>query len=159
MKKYERKYLIKELPDLRQLVPIHYERYFLHLGKFLKIRAQRKDKNYRLEIYVGKKKFKKKIKQKQFYKITKNCTRKIVRDKYKITDKISVKIYKGNYYGLNIVDIEFDSADEIKNVQLPDWLGIDITDTVLGKDGKIIYLTREKLLELLSNEKLIIGGK
>ena len=153
MKKYERKYLIKELPDLKQLVPIHYERYFLYLGKFIKIRAQQKDRNYRLEIYIGKKKFKKKIKQKQFYKITKNCARKIVRDKYKVTDRISIKLYKGNYYGLNIADIEFNSKDEMKNADIPQWLGTDITDTVLGKDGTIIYLTREKLLELLSKEK------
>lgn len=159
MKKYERKYLIKELPDLKQLVPIHYERYFLHIGKLINIRVEQKDKKYKLEIYIGKKKFKKKLKQKQFYKLTKNCTRTIIRDKYKITDKISVKIYKGNYYGLNIADIEFDSAEEARNAKIPDWLGMDITNTVLGKDGKIIYLTREKLLELLSNEKRISGGR
>ncbi len=41
----------------------------------------------------------------------------------------------------------------MKNADIPQWLGTDITDTVLGKDGTIIYLTREKLLELLSKEK------
>ncbi len=49
MVELERKYLVKNLPDLSNIIPIRYERYFLSDNIEKQIKLQKKDDSYEIE--------------------------------------------------------------------------------------------------------------
>ena len=48
-KEIERKYLIKQMPNLKNIKPIRYERYYINDNIDNQIRAQKKDEKFELE--------------------------------------------------------------------------------------------------------------
>ena len=52
-------------------------------------------------------------------------------------------------------EIEFKSEYEAQNFKPFDWMGREITNTMLGKDSKLVQLSKEefkKLLKEVNNE-------
>ncbi len=159
-KEIERKYLIKQMPNLKTIKPIRYERYYINDNIDNQIRVQKKDEKFELETKIKVsdieyKKEKKEITEQQFLKLIKNCKKVIIRDSYLINEKpnITIKIYQGTYKGLIRAEVEFNNEYEYNNFEIPEWFGKDITNTELGMDARLIKLDREDFLEILKMEE------
>ena len=159
-KEIERKYLIKQVPNLKNIKPIRYERYYINDNIDNQIRVQKKADKFILEIKtkvsdIEYKKEKQEITEQEFLKLIKDCKRLIIRDSYLINEKpnITIKIYHGIYKGLIRVEVEFNNEYEYSNFEIPKWFGKDITDTELGMDARLIKLDRGDFLEILRKEE------
>lgn len=159
-KEIERKYLIKQMPNLKTIKPIRYERYYINNNIDNQIRVQKKDEKFELETKIKisdieYKKEKKEITEQEFLKLIKECKKVIIRDSYLINEKpnTTIKIYQGTYKGLIRAEIEFNNECEYNNFEIPEWFGKDITNTELGMDAKLIKLDRKGFLEILRMEK------
>ena len=160
-KEIERKYLIKQMPNLKNIKPIRYERYYINDNIDNQIRVQRKDDKFILETKtkisdIEYKKEKQEITEQEFFKLIKDCKKVIIRDSYLINEKpnITIKIYNGIYQGLIRAEIEFNNEYEYSNFEIPEWLGKDITNTELGMDAGLIKLDREDFLEILRRKSM-----
>jgi len=160
MKEIERKFLAKSLPDLSGKKCISYERYFLKIESDFEKRVQKKGDKYEKERKfktsdLSRETEKQEISKEDFDALKKSASKSIIRDSYKILDtpNITIKIYHGDYEGLVRVEVEFSSEEEAKNFQPYDWMGEEITHTVLGKDSKLIQLSKKEFKDLLDSLK------
>lgn len=156
MKEIERKFLIKDLPNLKDINPIRYERYFLNNDDNDQVRIQKRDNKFELETKVKISnveyhKTKKEISEKEFLDLSRICTKEIIRESYLILPNITIKKYFGDYEGLVRAEIEYDVIEQLENIELPDWVGKEITGTELANDSKLIKLSRAEFLEKLSD--------
>ncbi len=152
-KEIERKYLIKQMPNLKNIKPIRYERYYINDNIDNQIRVQKKADKFILETKtkisdIEYKKEKQEITEQEFLKL-------IIRDSYLINEKpnITIKIYHGIYKGLIRAEVEFNNEYEYSNFKIPEWFGKDITNTELGMDARLIKLDRGDFLEILRKEE------
>lgn len=159
----ERKFLVKELPDLSAIKPIRYERYFLSSDAVLQERIQRKGEKYEIEtkrvveglggVMVSKKQ-KSSLTKEQFEDLKQGKEdRGIVRDSYNISlnPNISIKIYHDKYKGLVRAEVEFISEEDAKRYIPESWMGKEITSNPLGMDAKLVELTEKEFQLLLSS--------
>ena len=75
----------------------------------------------------------------------------IIRDSYQIseTPDVSIKIYHGDYEGLIRAEFEFVSETEANSFVPPVWCGVEITETDLGRDSRLMTLSRDDFLHEL----------
>jgi adenylate cyclase len=157
MNEIERKFLVKQLPDLSSVEAVEYERHFIFTSDRLEIRVQKKGEKYEFERKV---KISDLQRQGQKFEITKEEFEKfkelsiasIIRTAYfldHIPPKLSVKIYHGKYEGLTRAEVEFKSEEEANLFNPFDWMGMEITNAPLGKDSKLITLSEKEFRELL----------
>lgn len=156
MKEIERKFLAKSIPDLSGKECISYERYLLKIKADFEERIQKKGDNYEKEVKfktsdLSRETEKQEISKEDFDFLKKSASKSIIRDSYKISDSpnITIKIYHGDYEGLVRVEVEFSSEEDAKNFQPSDWMGKEITYTNLGKDSKLIQLSKKEFRDLL----------
>jgi CYTH domain-containing protein len=156
----ERKFLIKQLPDLSRLEKVSYERYFLYHDKGVELRVQHKGDKYELERKVSvseteRTREKIEISQDEFNLFKSLATNAIIRDSYTISDNpdISIKIYHGTYEGLIRAEVECDSTDELTQFEPPAWFGQEITHTPLARDGELMKLSPEEFKALLQDQQ------
>lgn len=148
----ERKFLVKKMPHLWGVKKVSQERYFIQRGDLVEEGYKRKGSLFEYEQKVTlslKEKTREKIliTKEEFERQKKHGTRVIERDSYSLTKKshvISIKKYKGLYQGLVLAEVEFDSVDEYNFFHPLPWMGREVTDTVLGKDAKLVNLDREQ---------------
>lgn len=146
----ERKFLVKKLPDLAGLEPEEQERYFLEIGSTEKRITKINDKY----VYEEKsdelfaKKVSKNITAGEFEKLKRLAIGSLRRKSYILSTnpEISIKIYDGDYAGLIRAEFGFGSEEEAKNFIVPDWVGNEITNTEIGRDGRLIRLNKEEFL-------------
>ena len=150
----ERKFLIKELPDLNIYEKISYERYFLFINENSEIRIQKKANKYEFERKENKnnlssKKQKFEISEEEFEQLSKISKQVIIRNSYKISDKpnITIKIYEWKYKGLKRVEVEFENEQEAKLFKPLIWFGKEITDSVLWRDSRLLKLSKFEIWE------------
>lgn len=160
MKEIERKFLVKDLPDLSKKEFISYERYFLKIESNFEERIQKKGDKYEKERKfktsdLSRELEKQEISKEDFYILKKSASKSIIRDSYKISDNpnITIKIYHGDYEELVRAEVEFLSEEEAKSFQPYDWMGREITNTNLGKDAKLIQLNKREFKDLLASLK------
>lgn len=146
----ERKFLVKKLPDLSGLEPVSYERHYIYRSDGVEIRVQKKGKKYEFERKVETsaltregQKFQ--ITEEEFNFFKSLSTHEIIRDSYLVSEnpEISLKIYHGKHEGLVRAEIEFESEKEAKNFKPLDWFGKEISDSPVGRDGRLIQLSEE----------------
>ena len=58
----------------------------------------------------------------------------------------SLKKYFDNYEGLYRVEVKFSSKEEMDNYQKENWMGNDITNSLLAFDKDLSKLDREEFL-------------
>lgn len=152
----ERKFLIKELPDLSQKVKIGYERHYLFDKNGIELRVQRKGDKFELErkvhiSAVERTKDKIEISEEEFNLLKPLTIGAIIRDSYTLSTKpdLTVKIYHGKYEGLVRAEVEFDTTEELEAFQVPDWCGREITGTPLARDSQLLKLTDEEFRRAL----------
>ena len=153
----ERKFLVKELPNLSGSIPIQYKRYYLSEDIENQVRMQQKNEDYEIETKTRLndkeyEKAKEKISKERFIELSQNCSKSIIRESYQISERpdVSIKIYKMEYDGLVRVEVEFEDMEEYNSFQIPNWFGKEITNTKLGLDAELIKLNREEFLKILN---------
>ena len=62
-------------------------------------------------------------------------------------------MYVDKFDGLVRAEFEFGNEDEAKSFIPPNWVGREITETDLGRDGKLVQITRGVFLKMLNNYK------
>jgi len=155
MLEIERKFLVKKLPTLDESSKVIYERYFVSDDPNNQIRIQRKNSIYEIEAKkrVGNnyEKAKTPISKEDFAKLTKDCKQSIKRISYKIPGfkNATLKVYDGQFTGLIRAEFEFSNDKDAKGFTPPDWVGKEITNSVLGLDAKLIKLTKAEFLKEL----------
>ena len=161
-KEIERKFLVKTMPDLTGLKVEDQERYFLELGDVEKRITRIDDKYIYEEKEAGNGASAKKITgiitKDEFGRLKELSIKSLNRKSYVLSKnpEISIKIYEGEYEGLIRAEFEFNSEIEARNFVPPEWIGREITDTKLGRDGKLVNLSRNDYLNIL---KKINGDK
>lgn len=157
----ERKFLVIKMPRLWGVKKVSQERYFIQRGDLLEEGYKRKGSVFEYEQKVTlslKEKTREKIliTKEEFERQKQHGTRVIERDSYSLTKKspvISIKKYKGIYNGLVLAEVEFDSLDERRLFEPLEWMGAEVTDTVFGKDAKLVNLDREQFEKELDSIK------
>lgn len=141
----ERKFLIKEMPDLSDVNPVHFERYYLSISEDTEERIQRTNDEYSYEKKVtvdalSRSTEKKKITKEDFEELKGASNNAIIRDSFALSPNISIKIYHGIYEGLVRAEVEFSSKTEADNYTPATWMGREITNSALGRDSRLLKL-------------------
>ncbi|EKE27292.1 MAG: hypothetical protein ACD_3C00226G0011 [uncultured bacterium (gcode 4)] len=148
----ERKFLIKDLPDLKNINPIRYERHFLFIWNWIEFRIQSKWDIYELERKekisdLSRDWIKIRISKDEFEVLKWISNKILIRDWYNLSENVSIKIYRWDHEWLKRAEVEFKSEEEAKNFIKPDWMWEEITDSPLWKDSKLIQLDKNGFKE------------
>jgi adenylate cyclase len=142
----ERKFLVKHMPDLTNVHPVEYDRYFLSFDP--EVRIQRKGDRFEHEVkkqhsHLSAEKTKRSISAKEFETMKQSNVGHIQRTCYEIekSPRIIVSQYHGNLKGFVRVEVEFSSEQEAKDFIPLAWFGEEITGTPLGNDKYIARLS------------------
>lgn len=146
------------MPDVSGVEPIRYERYYIRREPDIEERVQKKGGTYEYERKekisgLESAKEKKQISIEEFNEMKSRAGDAIIRDSYllNLEPSISIKVYHGKYEGLVRAEVEFDSAELATEFSPLPWMGREITDTLLGRDAKLLDLGEEEFRMELEN--------
>lgn len=141
-----RRFIIKSLDGLNLSDAVRYERYYINDN----LRVQRKGDKLEKEILNEKNDITEKIiiTEKEFENLKKSAYSEIIRDSYLYLkdNKISIKKYYGIYSGLNRIEVEFHSIEEMNNYTKENWMEEEITDSPLAFDKFLSKLSQNEFL-------------
>lgn len=155
----ERKFLVADMPSLMGIRKIPQEKYFIQRSELFEEEMKRKGLffSYESKFTISKKE---KIREKvfvskaEFENLKVQGTQVIKRDSYTLTKKspiVSIKKYNGEYAGLVLAEVLFDTVEEMEAFTPFDWMGVEVTDTPIGKDSRLIDLSRDEFKRILAN--------
>lgn len=147
----ERKFFVKNMPDLSGMQPLHYERYFLNRAHGIEERISKVNDRY---VYERKEEIsalersreKKEITEKEFNNLKIKASEAIIRDRYNISSspEIAIQVYHGKYEGLIRAEIEFDTAEQAREFVPQSWMGKEMTGLPIARDATLLDLTNEE---------------
>ena len=147
----ERKFFVKKLPELSNVTPIRYERYFLRRDGGEEERITKSGDRYTYEHKVEissleRTRDKRAIMEEEFERLKQSASEVIERDRYDISDnpKISIQIYKGRFEGLIRAEIEFPSEEAAKAFVPLEWMGEEMTGLPIARDSKLLDLSSDE---------------
>ncbi|MBI5126743.1 MAG: hypothetical protein HZA80_03205 [Candidatus Taylorbacteria bacterium] len=146
----ERKFLLSKLPDVSAITAIPYERYFLERTKEVEVRIQRKGNifTYQRKVEVpgiGRERSEDhEISEEEFNKLKITASKAILRTRYDLSPMIAIQVYHGDHEGLIRYEVEFPTSEDATKFQPEPWMGKEITDSPLGRDGKLLDLSPEQ---------------
>jgi adenylate cyclase len=153
----ERKFFVKNMPDLSGIIPISYERYFLKRESGEEIRISKIGESYVYEeksevSSLERTREKREISKEEFEELKKNSSEAIIREKYVISSdpNIAIQIYHGKFEGLIRAEVEFDSEEEAKMFSSLPWMGEEMTGLPIARDAKLLDLTDLEFKKYLS---------
>ncbi len=153
----ERKWLIKQLPNLSSFKRVESERYFVFIGHGVEARVQKINDKFEFERKVetsslSRDEIRFDITEAEFEFYKSISGKSILRDSYEFSKSpnISIKIYHGDYEGLMRVEVEFNSEDDAKQFTPFDWFGKEITNSELGRDKNLIGLNEKDFNNILA---------
>lgn len=153
----ERKFFVKEMPDLSQVQPLSYKRYFLERGNGKEVRISKigtvcifEEKTEVSEL--ERTRVKKEISREEFDRLKEGASEAIVRDRYNISTSpdIAIQVYHGRFEGLIRAEVEFDS-EEAANAFVPlPWMGREMTGLPIARDARLIELSDEEFKQAIA---------
>ena len=131
-------------------VKVEYKRYFIYSNNGIEMRVQQKGNKFELERKekvdsLVSKKDKIIITKEEFDILRTLSNASIERDSYIVAVdgyEVSIKVYTGAYKGFIRAEVEFGSREEAEKYIVPDWFGMEITGTKIGRDSGIVKLGR-----------------
>ena len=144
----ERKFFVKQMPDLSGIEPLHYERYFLGRANGTEERISKINEKFVYEkkneiSSLERSREKKEISEQEFNQLKEKSSEAIIRDRYNIgsNPEVAIQIYHGRFEGLIRAEVEFETEEEAKSfVPLP-WMGKEMTNLPIARDSKLLDLT------------------
>jgi CYTH domain-containing protein len=147
----ERKFFVKQMPDLSGIEPLHYERYFLSRANGVEERISKVNEKFvyekKTEISsLERSREKKEISEQEFNQLKEKASEAIIRDRYNIPSnpEATVQIYHGKFEGLIRAEVEFKSEEEAKSFVPFSWMGKEMTELPIARDSKLLDLTNEE---------------
>lgn len=141
-----RRFLVKSLDNILLSEPIRYERYYIND----ELRIQKKNNLYEKEILNEENILidKLEITEEEFFNLKEEAVNKIVRDSFLYLEdkRVSIKKYYGKYEGLNRVEVQFLSKEEMDCYEKESWMEKEITDSHLAFDKYLSKLNKEDFL-------------
>ncbi len=147
----ERKFFVKEMPDISGIKPMRYERYFLKHQNGEEERISKVDNKYFYEKKItisdlertGEKK---EISVQEFDALKQHSSEVLIRDRYDISadPKISIQVYHAKHEGLVRAEVEFGSKEDAENFHPPNWMGKEMTGLPVARDADLLNLTPEE---------------
>lgn len=154
----ERKFFVRRMPDLSGLKSISDERYYLYGANGVELRFQARGDKYELERMsengdLTRNQEKIKITKEEFEALKPLGKGPIIRESYFISEspQITVKIYHGKFEGLVRAEVEFESLEEARSFQPPDWLGKEMTDAPIARDANLVNMDEDEFRKLISS--------
>jgi len=154
----ERKFFVKNMPDLSGIEPLHYERYFLERKDGIEVRISKVNDTYKYEKKVElsnleRTREKREISKEEFDELKKNASESVLRDRYNISfnPDITIQIYHGRFEGLVRAEVEFMTEEEARSFTPLEWMGEEMTGLSIARDGKLIDLSDEEFRGFLLN--------
>lgn len=146
MERLTKRYIISSLNNINVNTPIRYERYYITNN----LRIQNKNGILEKELLNDENVLINKIiiDLNEFNMFKEQSYSKIIRESYLYLDdnRVSIKKYFDNYEGLYRVEVKFSSKEEMDNYQKENWMGNDITNSLLAFDKDLSKLDREEFL-------------
>ena len=144
MERVTRRYVVDSLNNLNLSNPIRYERFYINDN----LRIQKKNNKLEKEILDDSNKVieKLEIEEELFIKLKQEAYCEIIRDSYLYLDddRISIKKYFSKYEGLNRVEVNFSSIEEMNCYEKESWMGKEITNSPLAFDKYLSKLSEEE---------------
>lgn len=143
----ERKFLLPKLPDVSKITAVPYERYFLERSIDVEIRIQRKGNVFTYQRKVEKpgigreRSEDREISEEEFNRLKRTASKAILRTRYDLSPLTAIQVYHGEYEGLIRYEVEFTTPEEAQAFQAEPWMGKEITNSPLGRDGKLLDLS------------------
>ncbi len=159
-KRLTRRFIINNIEKLELSNPLRYERYYINES----IRIQRKNDIYEKETLSNNIVIKKeKIDINEFNNLKKQAISKIIRDSYLYLkdDRVSIKKYYDIYEGLIRVEVKFKDEIEMNQYKKEEWMGEEITDSLLAFDKDVSKLNKDEFLKEINtytNRKQILDN-
>lgn len=152
----ERKWIVKELPDLSEYDRVGQTRHFLYNKENVEVRVQKIGKIYEFErkrelSNLTRENVKFEMSKKEYEWFILLSSGLILRDCYisRTDPSFTIKIYYRQFKGLIRAEVEFESESEAKKYKPLSWFGREITNTDLGRDKKLVKLSEKKFNILL----------
>lgn len=147
----ERKFFVREMPNLSGIKPLHYERYFLKCKDGVEERISKVNDKYVYErktevSTLERSREKKDLSEQEFIQLKEKSSEAIIRERYNISSNpdIAIEIYHGKFEGLIRVEVEFETEEEADSfVPLP-WMGKEMTGLPIARDSKLLDLKVEE---------------
>ena len=147
----ERKFFVREMPDLSGIEPLYYERYFLKRGNGVEERISKVNDKYTYErksevSTLERSREKKALSEQEFSQLKKKASEVIIRERYNISSNpdIAIQIYHGKFERLIRAEVEFETEEEAKSfIPLP-WMGKEMTGLPIARDSKLLDLKAEE---------------
>lgn len=153
----ERKFFVKEMPDLAAIEPLHYERYFLKRGGGKEVRISKINDSYIYEeksevSELARTREKKVITREEFEHLKENASEGLIRDRYSVFSDpdIAMQVYRGRFEGLVRAEVEFDSEEATNSFVPPSWMGREMTGLPIARDGQLIELSDEEFKKYIT---------
>ena len=147
----ERKFFVKDMPDLSGIEPLHYERCFLKRENGVEERISKVSDKYvyekKAEISeLERSREKKEITEEEFNQLKLKASEAIIRDRYNISSspEIAIQIYHGRFEGLIRAEVEFETEDEASAFAPPSWMGKEMTGLPIARDSKLLDLSEDE---------------
>lgn len=144
----ERKFFVKQMPNLSGITPLHYERYFLERGNGKEVRISKVGDSYLYEnkseiSNLERTRTKKEITKEEFEKLKQRSSEAIIRERYSISSNpnIAIQVYRGRFEGLVRAEIDFSSVEEARAFAPLSWMGEEMTGLPIARDSKLLDLT------------------
>jgi CYTH domain-containing protein len=152
----ERKFFLKELPDIAGLQKTHLERHFLYVGEGIELRIQSTGTKHKLQRKISLSEQEREVQEialslEEFQRLKLSAQSSIERESYHLADspKTDIRMYGGRFAGLMRAEFEFSSREESLAFTPPAWVGAEITGTPLARDAELLQLSEEDFQQLL----------
>ena len=156
-KEIERKFLVKEMPDLNGLERSQLDRHFLYVGEGIELRIQTNGEWYKLQrkcsVSETERDTEELVLSHAEFEVLKQCAvLSIQRESYHLADSpnTDIRIYSGKFDGLVRAEFEFSSQEELVAFMPPNWAGAEITGTSLARDSQLLMLSEGEFRQLLA---------
>ena len=151
-KEIERKFFVKDLPDLSGIVQLRYERYFLERENGVEVRISKVNDacfyEKKIEVsHLERTREKREISVEEFAQWKKKASEAIVRDRYNISTNpdIAIQVYHGRFEGLIRAEVEFKTEDDAQLFVPLDWMDKEMTGLPVARDSRLIELSDDQL--------------
>lgn len=131
----ERKYLVKDLPDLKQYPSKKIAQGYLNTNPVVRIRRSNDDYilTYKGKGMMVREEYNLPLNKESFYHLSQKIDGKLIeKTRYLIPlwDNLvaELDVFEGAHEGIVLVEVEFDSIEAANQFVAPDWFGEDVTN-------------------------------
>lgn len=131
----ERKYLVKDLPDLKQYPSKKIAQGYLNTNPVIRIRRSNDDYilTYKGKGMMVREEYNLPLNEESFYHLSQKIDGKLIeKTRYLIPlwDNLvaELDVFEGAHEGIVLVEVEFDSIEAANQFVAPDWFGEDVTN-------------------------------